>query len=228
MLFSSPTTRLISPGGSVVRSLSSFKGTESKVRAEVRAVIFKDGSSAGDNVWVNAILARRLRFYDRILSIDDLLRPLVGTGVSREAVLESSGPPKQTSITNSREDDLRIMDDLVFHGAVSTFGNNRDAPVDVVLKGYLKYWEKRALDARVLAARSGHDPDSTLDNTQALIGCRPSYRFRPPVPPWPVKPGQAPDVAVPSCTVLGAEFDVPATQQTTASMKKTNHRRLHR
>lgn len=38
----------IPPGGSIARSLSSIKGSESKVRAEVRAVIFKDGSSAGE------------------------------------------------------------------------------------------------------------------------------------------------------------------------------------
>lgn len=43
------------------------------------------------------------------------------------------------------EDDLRVMDTLAFYGAISTFDKNRQAPVDVVLKRYLEYLEKRAL-----------------------------------------------------------------------------------
>ncbi len=205
--------QLIPPGGSIVRGLSSFTGSESKVRAEVRAVIFKDGSSAGDRVWVNAILARRLRFYDRILSVDDLLGPLVGTGASREAVLGVLRSAEADVDNKLPQDDLRIMDDLIFHGALSTFENNGDAPVDVVLKGYLKYWEKRALTLEY--SRPGLDTIRTLPSAipKPLSDAALPTDFVAARAALAHKTGARPGASLSSCTVLGAQFDVPATQQ---------------
>jgi hypothetical protein len=137
---------VIPPKASITRGLSSFAGSDPrKVRAEVRAVIFKDGSSSGDPVWVNAILARRVRLYDRTLSLHDLLNPLVGKGTSREAILDMLREAQADAEKRLPDDDLRVVDTVAFYGAISTLDKNREAPVDVVLKVYLQYLEKRAL-----------------------------------------------------------------------------------
>lgn len=212
-IYTSPSNEVVSPKGSIIRMLSSFKGSEDKVRAEVRAVIFKDGSSAGDPAWVNAILARRAHFYNRVRSVNDLLAPLIGTGASREGLIGMLRAAEADVDKEFPEDDLRIMDDLVFHGAISTFETNLKAPVDAVLKGYLKYWGRRAL---------------TLEYSQPDLG---GIRTRPPTIPKPLsdaalppdfvaaraslasKAGASPGGALSSCSVLGGEFDVPATPQ---------------
>ncbi len=144
-VYTGPRDKIIPPGASITLGLSSFRGSETKVRAEVRAVIFKDGSSAGDPVWVNAILARRLHLYDRYLSLHDLLNPLVGTGISREEVLEKLRAARADAEKQLPNDDLLVMDITAFYGAISTIDKNREAPLDVVLKVYLKDTEKRTL-----------------------------------------------------------------------------------
>ena len=144
-VYTGPRDKIIPPGASITLGLSSFRGSETKVRAEVRAVIFKDGSSAGDPVWVNAILARRLHLYDRYLSLHDLLNPLVGTGISREEVLEKLRAARADAEKQLPNDDLLVMDITAFYGAISTIDKNREAPLDAVLKVYLKDTEKRTL-----------------------------------------------------------------------------------
>lgn len=131
-------------GATVTRGLSSFEGAEEKVRAEVRAVIFQDGSTAGDPVWVNAILARRLRLYDRTLSLYNLLERQVDTGISREALVALLKKTQDEADRQLPEDDLRVMDDLAFYGAISTVDKNRQVKVETILERYLAYLRWRA------------------------------------------------------------------------------------
>jgi hypothetical protein len=138
--YTSSADQPIRPGVSITRGLSHFTGSDvSRVRAEVRAVIFQNGSSAGDPVWVNAILARRLRFYDRSLSLHDLLIRQLGTEISREGLVKMLRVAQEKADNELPDDDLRVMDDTAFYGAISTFDKNRQAPVEVVLKRYLAY-----------------------------------------------------------------------------------------
>ena len=112
-------------------------------RAEVRAVVFQDGTSAGDPIWVNAIFAQRLRLYDRLRSIHELLEEQVDTGVSREGILQMLQAAQTDAENRSPEDDLRPLDSIVFHGAISTFDKNREAPVGIALERYLAYLRLR-------------------------------------------------------------------------------------
>lgn len=156
----------IQPGASITLGLSHFHGAESKVRAEVRAVIFQDGSTAGDSVWVNAILARRLRFYDRRLSLHELLRQQVGTGISREGVLNVLRAAQADADKQLSDDDLRVIDDVAFLGAISTFEANRKTKIDFVLRGYLKSLEKETGELE----RSR----PSLDSIRARLAARPN------------------------------------------------------
>jgi hypothetical protein len=127
----------IAPGSSITRGLSYFHGAEVKVRAEVRAVVFQDGTSDGDPVWVNAILAQRLRLYDRLRSVHELLEKQVDTRISREGILQMLRHAQLDAEKQSPDDDLKPVDSAVFYGAISTFDKNRQAPVGVVLERYL-------------------------------------------------------------------------------------------
>ncbi|HEY4901983.1 MAG TPA: hypothetical protein VIH89_00785 [Candidatus Sulfotelmatobacter sp.] len=127
-VYTSVRDHVIPPGASITRGLSFFPGSDpNKVRAEVRAVIFKDGSSAGDPVWINAVLARRFRLHDRFLALHDLLSERVGTGISREEILDLLRTAQADAEKNLPEDDLRVMDTVAFYGAISTFDTNRQA-----------------------------------------------------------------------------------------------------
>jgi hypothetical protein len=164
----------IPPGASTTLGLSYFQGAESKVRAEVQAVIFQDGSSAGDSVWVNAILARRLRFYDRRLSLHELLKRQVGTGISREGVLNVLRAAQADADKQLPEDDLRVIDDGAFLGAINTFEANGETKTDLVLNGYLKSLEKQISELE----RS----QPSLDSIRTRLAARPDPD-QPIVPP---------------------------------------------
>jgi len=136
----------IAPGTSVSRKLAAFAGTDmSQVGAEVPAVIFKDGSGAGDPVWINTILARRVRLHDRLLSVHDLLSPLVGTGISPRAVVEKLRISLTEAVKQLPDDDLRAVDTMAFFDATSTFDRERQNKSENTLKLYLKHLEKRVL-----------------------------------------------------------------------------------
>lgn len=136
----------IPPGTSISRTLSAFVGMDtSEVWAEVPAVIFKDGSSAGDPVWVNAILARRVRLHDRLLTLEDLLSPLVGTGISPGAIVEKLRTTLTEALKQLPDDDLRAVDTMAFFDATSTFDRVRQDKSENLLKLYLRHLEKHAL-----------------------------------------------------------------------------------
>jgi hypothetical protein len=133
----------IAPGASIVRGLSSFRGSEAKVRAEVRAVVFQDGTSDGDPIWVNAILAQRLRLYDRMRGVHELLEQQVDRGISLDGILQVLRDAQVDAEKEPADDDMRPIDSVVFYGAISTFSNNRQVPAAVVLERYLGYLRPR-------------------------------------------------------------------------------------
>ena len=198
----------IQPGASITRSLSYFpKSDVSKVRAAVRAAIFQDGSTAGDPVWVNAILARRLRLYDRIISLRNLLGQKGSSESSPEAVIAMLRAAQSEADKQLPEDDLRVIDDTMFYGAISTIENNRQASVEAVVERYLGYLELQA--ARLQRSRPSLDtirgapvtiPNPLTDESLPpdLQDARAAYASK-------VVPYAGGNLS--SCTVLGAGFD---------------------
>ena len=138
--------RPIAPGGSTIVPLGYFHGSDvSKVRSEVRAVIFEDGSRVGDPAWINAVFARRVRLYDRLLSLHDLLRRQVGAGLSQEVILDKLRTAQAEADRQLPSDELRAVDDLAFYAAISTLQAAQASHLDLVVEGYLKHLEKRAV-----------------------------------------------------------------------------------
>ncbi len=153
----------LAPGASVTLGLGS---NLSKVQDQVRAIVCEDGSSAGDPVWINAIFARRIRLYDRLLSLHELLRQQVGTGISRDGVISLLRRAQANADKQLTDDDLRIVDDTAFYGAISTIEAGREAKIDVSLNAYLKHLEDRAAKLEhsqpgmdLLRARLAERPD---------------------------------------------------------------------
>jgi hypothetical protein len=142
----------IAPGASRTFGLGS---NLSRIQDQVRAIVCEDGSSAGDPVWIDAIFARRIRLYNRLLSLHQLLSQQVGTGISREGIIALLRDAQANADKRLTDDDLRIVDDDVFGGAISTFNANREATADHILNGYLKDLEERA--ARLEHSQPGMD-----------------------------------------------------------------------
>jgi hypothetical protein len=130
----------IAPGASLTFGLGP---NLSKVQEQVRAIVCEDGTSAGDPAWINAIFATRIRLYDRLLSLHELLGQQVGTGISREGIISLLREAQANSDKQLTDDDLRVLDDTAFRGATSTFDANREASAEQVLKAYLKSLEER-------------------------------------------------------------------------------------
>jgi hypothetical protein len=166
-----PDNLPIAPGG----SLSLDRGSRlSHDRDQIRAVVLEDGTSVGDSAWINAIFATRIRLHDRLLSVHELLRQQVGTGISREGIIALLLRAQSDIDKKLPDDDLRVMDDVVFHGAISTFDANREANADQVLKVCLKSLEKRA-------AKLEHSQPE-LDTLRARLADRPDPS-QPIIPP---------------------------------------------
>jgi hypothetical protein len=203
----------ILPGASTTSYLSFFRGSDlAKVRAEIRAVIFEDGSTAGDPVWVNAILARRLRFYDRLLNLLDLLTPKVGSGISREGIVASLRAAQSDTDKQTPNDDLRVIDDNTFYAAISTFIANRKVSTEVTLRAYLKYLINRA------AKMESSQPDLATIRTLPVKTPKPLSQaslptdFRAAAAALSSKKVVNPATGgLSSCSVLGADFEYPAT-----------------
>ncbi len=161
----------IAPGGSLTLGLGS---NLRQVRDQVRAVVLENGSNAGDPAWLNAIFATRLRLYDRLRSVHELLRHQVGTGISREGIIALLVRAQADTDKEVPDDDLRVIDDVVFQGAIHTFDANREANAEQILKGYLKSLEERA--AKLEHSQPG------LDTLRARLAERPD-RSQPIIPP---------------------------------------------
>ena len=110
------------------------------VRTEVPAVVFEDGSTAGDPTWIDAVLARRVRFYDRLMSVHDLLKQQIGTGPRLPSIIDKLQSAEASAHKQLPEDDLRVMDDTVFTGAIRTMEAN-SGTVDDLLRVYIKHLE---------------------------------------------------------------------------------------
>lgn len=136
----------LAPGASIHKGLTGSAGTgQTGLQAEIPAVIFKDGSSAGDPVWTNIILARRARLHDRLLKLRDLLNSLVGTGIAPEAIAEKLRTSLIEEVKRLPDDDLRSVDTITFFDATAFFDRERPAKSDYALKLYLSQLERRAL-----------------------------------------------------------------------------------
>jgi hypothetical protein len=112
----------IAQGESITHPLGYFEGADvSGVRAEVQAVILEDGSTSGAARWIDALFARRIRHYDRLRSVHDLLAKQVHAGFTREEILEKLRATK-VDVDNERPDhiELRSVDDLVLLSAIRT------------------------------------------------------------------------------------------------------------
>lgn len=202
----------IAPGSSITRGLSSFQGSEAKVRAEVRAVVFQDGTSDGDPVWVNAILAQRLRLYDRLRSVHELLEKQVNTGISREGILQMLQAAQADAEKQTPDDDLKPVDSTVFHGAISTFDKNRKAPVAVVLERYVAYLRLRI--AQLGRSRPAVDAIRALpiNTPRPLSESDLPADLRAAAAELSTNSAAAPGAGLSYCTVLGANFNFPDTQ----------------
>jgi hypothetical protein len=132
----------IASGQSARDATGYYVNSEFKMaRTEVQAAVFEDGSTAGNPSWIDAVLARRLRFYDRLTSLRDLLNQQIGISESLSSVIEKLRSAQASTDKEPPDDDLRVMDDTAFTGAISTVQANTAHSVDDLLRTYVKHLE---------------------------------------------------------------------------------------
>jgi hypothetical protein len=144
--FVSPRDLPIAHGESKRIRLGHLTGSDlNTLRATVNAVVFENGSSAGDATWVNVILARRVRLHERLLSLRALLELEVGKGLSRDELVGQLHALQEAVDQQTLADDLRVVDDTAIDGAILTFSAAQDFSVDPGITNYVNYLSMRIL-----------------------------------------------------------------------------------
>jgi len=108
-----------------------------------------DGSSAGEADWINAIFARRIHYYERLVNVHDLIAEQVHTGLPFRAIVEKLRVANEEA--NAKEeankelllDEFYIVDNLVFGSAIGTLQANGRESDSQPIKWYVEQLAKR-------------------------------------------------------------------------------------
>jgi hypothetical protein len=88
-------------------------------------------------------------------------RQQVGTGISREGLISLLRDAQAKADKQLPDDDLRVVDDGVFIGAIPTFDANQEAQPERVLKVYLESLGGARCKVGTLPARTGDAEGAT-------------------------------------------------------------------
>lgn len=121
-----PQDQPLQPGTSMTKAMPGRIGTiAAGVNVAVRAVIFADGSTAGDPAWIDKVLARRRRMYVAINSVEQIVRD----GVAREQRIDqiTSDVARERLVARQQTEDADInaATDRVYAIATGLLGSTR-------------------------------------------------------------------------------------------------------
>jgi hypothetical protein len=134
----------ISPLESKALPIGFFPGSgPTKVAPKVRAVLFEDGSTVGEDVWIKALIARRNHFYASLVALHGLLAQEAGMAISSTDLTEKIKAAKAAMREIVPQDEFRNVDDLVYDSAIRAFGYMKEADSTPRLRAYMKGLETR-------------------------------------------------------------------------------------
>jgi hypothetical protein len=121
-----------------------------KLSPRVRAVVFSNGTSVGEQVWIDAIMVRRRHLYTSLLTVRGLLAQRTRETLAAE-IAQKVQAAKGEMRANIPHNEFRIVDDLVFDSAVKTLRRAKNERSSRTLSSLAEH-----LDRRIAAvAKSG-------------------------------------------------------------------------
>jgi hypothetical protein len=124
----------IAPEQSISVPLGHIVGSDnSKLNPQIRALVFRDGTTMGDLVWVDAIRERRQRAHEMAGKVNDLLEARFGADAKAEDLLSDLNA-LQSSVDLMPLDEFRIVEDVQLYSAISTIDRaSKHAKMDSII-----------------------------------------------------------------------------------------------
>lgn len=120
----------------------------------MHAVLYYDGTTVGELPWANTLLGRRERLSQRLSAIATLLDTHASSLVGTDPVSDLKDAKRQDHL-DLPEDDMRVVDDVAFHSAISTLSAFNAQNGDDRLRDY-----SARLRARISSLRASMRPFS--------------------------------------------------------------------
>ena len=108
----------------------------------VRAVLYSDGSAEGEQEWVDMLMKRRGRLYQRLLSIRNLLAAQVDV-VSVSQIIQDLRSAQNELRQRLGPDELGDIDDIAFESAIGTLGANSKQGANPSMRWYIEVLDRR-------------------------------------------------------------------------------------
>jgi hypothetical protein len=91
----------------------------------MRAVIFADGSTAGDPAWIDKILARRRRMYIAINKVEEIVRDAVGREQRIDQIVSDVSRERMVARQQTEDADINAATDRVYSIATGLLSSTR-------------------------------------------------------------------------------------------------------
>lgn len=113
-----------------------------KLTPRIRAVVFSDGSTAGEPEWAAALIGRRVRLHDQLVNIHDMLIAKLGLSsigqLANDLTLAEVDMHKKVP-----QDEFRIMNDIAFDSVIRTLRTRHHDGSAESINRYVKKLEQR-------------------------------------------------------------------------------------
>jgi hypothetical protein len=121
-----PQDQPLQPGTSVSKPMLGRIGAGSaSANVAMRAVIFSDGSTAGDPAWINKILARRRRMYVAINKVEEIVREDVGREQRIDQIVSNITRERMVARQQTEDADINAATDRVYSIATGLLSATR-------------------------------------------------------------------------------------------------------
>jgi len=120
-----PQDQPLQPGTAVSKPIAGRLGTGGGANVAMRAVIFSDGSTAGDPGWINKILARRRRMYVAIGNVEEIVREDVSKEQRIDQIVSDITRERLVARQQTEDADVNAATDRVYSIATGLLNSTR-------------------------------------------------------------------------------------------------------
>lgn len=120
-----PQDQPLQPGTVVSKPVAGRLGMGGGANIAMRAVIFSDGSTAGDPAWINKILARRRRMYVAMGSIQEIVREDVSRQQRIDQIVSDVTRERLVARQQTEDPDVNAATDRVYSIATGLLNSTK-------------------------------------------------------------------------------------------------------
>ena len=120
-----PQDQPLQPGSSITKPINGRLGAGAGSSVTMRAVVFADGSTAGDPAWIDKVLARRRRMYVAIGKVEEIVREDVGRDVRIDQITSDVARERLVARQQTEDADVNAATDRVYMVATGLLSSTK-------------------------------------------------------------------------------------------------------